>query len=805
VKDPGKRAAVNPHLKVSKNLTNCNVTIRIGSGICQIGSSMTGSVTKMIRCKTAAMVKLGTLALIGALWCGIALQACHELDETVQVAIERNRNIAVAFEQYAIRTIQAADAITDIVKNAVERGRHADPIQELNDAGIIDAGVYQGVGLVDASGTVVRSTFSPQYHGPNVSDREHFWIHKWADLGLFIGKPIISAALNEPSIPISRRINNPDGSFGGAVVVQISPKKLTDFYQSASLSGTSYISLRGSDGVIRARRLQNEETSGQTLAGSVGYREQQYADSGSVLTPGYGDGIPRYMSFRRLRDYPLIVTVGISRAEVLAPTYRRIQIYVFVGAAVSLSLLILSLALGQAFDRRDQALETLTEREDELKKMATLDVVTGLPNRACFDQRADVILDQASRAGQSVAFYFIDLDNFKTFNDTFGHAFGDEVLCAVARDISEGIGSGDFAGRLGGDEFVVVRPVGTGSASAETFADVLRQGLEAPRSISGRDVSLSASVGICIAPQRGRTRAELVRASDEAMYNAKRNDRGSYRMYTPDLGLVADRRMKLEQRLRLAVHSADIEVHYQPQVDLRSGEAIGVEALARWTDHELGPVSPAEFIPVAESSGLILEIGAQVARRACHEVVRWRNRGVNIRLAINVSPLQFRQPEIVEMMRAIIAESGIPTTALELELTETMIVGAPEEVARRLADLKALGVRLSLDDFGTGYSNLQYLRKFPIDAIKIDRAFVSDVTNNPDCAAITKAIIGLGRDLNLDVVAEGIEDPTQAVHLVREGCQIGQGFAYSRPMPGPDCLQWLIARRNLRRLPLMRA
>ena len=434
------------------------------------------------------------------------------------------------------------------------------------------------------------------------------------------------------------------------------------------------------------------------------------------------------------------------------------------------------------------------QAEEKLNHLAHHDALTGLPNRLLFDDRFERAIEQARRAQQRCILLFLDLDSFKGVNDTLGHGVGDELLRAVSVRLREALRRSDTLARLGGDEFVVL----TGSAQPEDASHLalkLLNALRDPFDLGDEQIRITGSIGIAVFPDHGGDRNVLMRAADIAMYSAKSQGRNRYQFFTTDMSERTQERMQMEQGLRRAIDSDALEVHYQPQLRLSDGYVIGVEALVRWPHPELGMISPARFIPVAEESGIIETLGMWVLRRACHDIVGLPdNDGRQMRLAVNVSVRQFMREDFVTHVLQVLTETGFPAESLELEITESTLQ-VIEHSAGILDALKRLGISISIDDFGTGYSSLSVLRGLPIDRIKIDRSFVIDLTENEDARAMIEAMLTLGRSLRMTTIAEGIELSEQAELLLRLGCSEGQGYLFARPMSASQL------RQSLRRTP----
>jgi diguanylate cyclase (GGDEF)-like protein len=428
------------------------------------------------------------------------------------------------------------------------------------------------------------------------------------------------------------------------------------------------------------------------------------------------------------------------------------------------------------------------ESEARIAHLALHDPLTGMPNRRFFMELAGKTLSQSVRSREGFAVLALDLDDFKVINDTHGHVAGDEIIRVAAERISTTLRDADVAARFGGDEFVVLQLGATNPTQTMVLAQRLLEALHVPVRLEYAEAALSVSIGIAFYPQDGATIEELLRNADTAMYRAKADGKAAIRFFEPHMDAALIARRRLESGLRRAVNSHELTLAYQPIVDSHSRSPIGFEALLRWHSPELGHISPAEFIPVAEETGLIVPIGEFVVRQACRDALTWPH---HLRIAVNLSAVQFRRKGLVEMVRAALEDTGLPGERLELEVTETLLMDNRPEALRQLNELKELGVHISMDDFGTGYSALSYLQCFPFDKIKIDRVFVTELGEKPQNASIVRAVAAMGRSLNMRVVAEGVETDHEADILEDLECDEMQGYLIARPMQAREVALFL--------------
>jgi diguanylate cyclase (GGDEF)-like protein len=541
-----------------------------------------------------------------------------------------------------------------------------------------------------------------------------------------------------------------------------------------------------------------------TFAAQRGYDAVLASDNGSRHRVGTG------VTGRAVAEARLIVVEDYpSMPDARAPWLRHglqaaMAAPVHEDGRVIGSLLLSSFRPGRVFSRAEQdmlssfaehASLALTDarRVDTMLHQALHDALTGLPNRALFTDRIQHALVQGRRRGTSCGVIFLDIDRFKTVNDSLGHGAGDELLVAVARRIAESLRSADTAARLGGDEFAVLLEDLAEVDEAVLVAERITAMLNAPIVVSGREVYVKVSLGIAVG---GNEASELLRQADVAMYRAKRDGKGRHRVFEDSMQAEVVERLELEGELLAAIERDEVEVHYQPVIALDGQTLAGFEALARWTHPTRGLVPPPQFIPLAEENGSIVELGRQILRTACRQAAHWLAEFPTAEpriMSVNLSGRQLEDPNIVADVAAALADSGLPAAALVLEITETVLMHDTEATISRLTALKALGVRLAVDDFGTGYSSLRYLRRFPIDILKMAKPFVDGLdTGDDEGRALARAIVDLASSLKLACIAEGIEAGAQADVLHDLGCGMGQGFHFARPMAS-DAMTALIA------------
>jgi diguanylate cyclase (GGDEF)-like protein len=561
------------------------------------------------------------------------------------------------------------------------------------------------------------------------------------------------------------------------------------------------------DEVVAIRLVDREDPRYMNLMSSVGVSRAMLAStSRTLVSEGAGGRAVVEDRVVTIEDYEhergtMSEFVGARlQSAMAAPVHEH-------GQPVG-SIVVASYRLGRTYtDTEREMLLTLAHHAsialngakavEQMRHLAYHDSLTGLPNRALFAEHLGRAVANAQRSGASLAVLFLDLDRFKMVNDSLGHPVGDRLLAATAQRLRVSLRAADLAARLGGDEFAVLAE-NTSLEGARALADVIIDALRDPFHIDGHELSLTASVGLAV-DQGGSTTADgLLRNADLAMYRAKLEGAAGHLVYEPAMHAVVADRVVLEGNLRRAVALDEFAVYYQPIVLLASGDVVGVEALVRWRRDDGTLVPPMEFIPVAEEMGLIVPIGRSVMREAMRQVTAWQdsNKGKGpLSLSINLSVRQLHQADFVNEVMDAVESTGFDPEALVLEITETALMHDTSVVRSRLEALRSHGIRIALDDFGTGYSSLSYLRQFPIDTLKIDKSFVADVTEGEEHAAVTRAVIELGRSLHLEVVAEGVEEPRQVTELMRLQCRLGQGYHFSKPLSARDMTAYLRTQR----------
>ncbi len=515
----------------------------------------------------------------------------------------------------------------------------------------------------------------------------------------------------------------------------------------------------------------------------------------------------------------VIATLSLTR-RLVAPMRRlmraaravgagRLDVYVPAGSSDELGLLThtfnhmtqrLAQSQSEVATYQRTLEEKVAQRTRELEiatahayKLAQHDILTGLPNRSLLNQRLKQILAQAQRDATHVACLFLDFDHFKRINDTLGHDAGDQLLQAIAQRLTNAVRESDTVARLGGDEFVVILPgLDREPATFEvmTVLNRVREAFQAPFRLGDQTPTLTCSIGVALYPVDAQDGVGLIKQADTAMYAAKEAGRNAYRFFTADMNARVQLRLQLETDMRRGLMDDEFFLVYQPQIEMQTGRACGVEALLRWRDPDRGIIGPAEFIPVAEESGMIQALGARVLRDACRQVVQWHRMDMPLRLSVNLSVQQLQHESWLSVVEDALRSSGLAARHLDLEITESVIITHPEKAVGTLVRLKQMGVSITIDDFGTGYSSLSYLARLPIQGVKIDQRFVHGLDKNKNDEAITQAIIALSHSLGLRCIAEGVETPAQFNYLKSHGCEEAQGFLIAHPLSEAELRSW---------------
>jgi diguanylate cyclase (GGDEF)-like protein len=607
-----------------------------------------------------------------------------------------------------------------------------------------------------------------------------------------ISEPLFARITHNWVVTVSRRISDESGNFAGLIQAAVRAEFFEKFYASLKLGSIHSVTLIDDKARLLARFPSKQEKLGKPIDSSdlldylvSGVREISFTNQSPI------DGIERYYMVRKVGQYPLYVVVGHTIADQLADWYRQL-IWSVVG------MLVLGMVLtgwivvwlrsyDSALDlakRMTAAYEVTLQR---IRHLAEHDPLTDLPNRSLLEEHMALALAETKGRRADLVLMFLDLDHFKDINDTLGHVVGDKLLVQVAERLQTVLLDQDTISRQGGDEFAILLRDYPSLTNVAEVAQSLIDTLEPAFLVDEHELLISVSIGVSVYPKDGSDIMTLLKNADTAMYHAKAEGGRTYHFFSDEMNARVLNRVAMDKDLRIALAKNEFELHYQPQVDGASGSMIGVEALIRWRHPKRDEIAPGEFIPAAEESGIINKIGDWVISEACKQARHWIDIGLaDMFIAINISAVQLRQPDLVSKVVKMLSQHGVPANNLELEITESALIRDTQRIISILNDLRKHGVRLSVDDFGTGYSSLGYLKHLPFDKIKIDQSFIRGLPDSKDDAAITQAIIGISSSLNMELIAEGVETKAQYEYLVFHGCQQMQGYYFARPMPACD-------------------
>ena len=718
-----------------------------------------------------------SVMMIALVWVGVGFHLRVEHNDAEGAAVQNSANLARAFEEHLSRSLNEIDRSLKIIRSNYLLDPGGFNLKRwLSVSQLFDDQTLQ-VAIISPDGFIKLSNInSATAVGTDLRDREHF--RRFVDISdddLFISKPVIGRTTGKWSVQLARRITNADGSFGGVIDAALDPDYLSRFYSSVDVGDGGSIRIVGFDGVIRAVGGHAPEALGKDLSKGDLFTYFPKQTTGWYYTDSnFTDQIPRLVTYRSVRDYPLVVTIGLSTTEIFSGVYAKQRWYNLVASALTLLILVVN-----GFGVRGRLL---------LAYMAHHDPLTGLVNRARFAEQLEERLASVTEGAQ-LTLLFLDLDHFKYVNDTLGHLVGDELLKAVADRLCGCVGEMDIVARLGGDEFAIIHFEIEGAEVTSRLADRICAAIKVPYDLGGLQATVDVSIGIARAPKEPIRSAELMKRADVALYRAKADGRSVYRFFEPGMFAQIAARRTLESDLRSGIARGEFQLFYQPVVNIEDNRIVGLEALLRWHHPQRGMISPAEFIPAAEETGLIVPLGEWVIRQACFDAANWPN---EVKIAVNLSPAQFRNRNLAGLVINALAASTVAPSRLELEITEEILLGHSRENLAVLEQLRKLGIQIVMDDFGIGYSSLNYLRLFPFDKIKIDRSFVNDLSNGNDLSfAIVQAVTRLAKVLNVPTTAEGIETREQLELVRAAGCTEFQGYLFSKPKPVAEIMQLL--------------
>ncbi len=871
---------------------------------------------------------LFALALLAGLWSITLVRAAQQRDRIEVDALAEVGAAAQAYEQYVTRSVANMDQVSMQLKQSWEQSGGTLRLDDMVREGMFLDDAFGCVAIAD-SGGALRTAIRPQACGTTAQRAELFAYHKYNNTSaLRIGPPPGPRTSAHATMLFSRRIDTPDGDFGGIVLLSVRAGYFTDFYLPASLKADAMVAAAGVDTGLRVE--QQRRAGGAPTETALPYDAGLWASrSGAAVVAGargFPDGRARVLGWHRSPVYPVVGLVAVAHTQAMAP-YARFWSETRTGAVLG-SIMIALLAVGATtlarraaarqharehvrlayrtategandgfymvnpvhdgrgamvdfnivdcnergarfyglgrqaligkrlssmdaggagtalFDAYCLAMETgfhederlmpehnhlnitwgkrrivrvgnglaitlqdVSERKAhvaELKRMSDQDVLTGLPNRQWLMNYLPKGLVQALVDGADVALMLIDLDEFKYVNDVHGHAVGDTLLQAAAQRLRSLLRPSDCVVRFGGDEFAVLLMPADSIAHTERVAARIVDAFSAPFVLGGERLAVGASVGIAVFPRHGNDAPGLIQDAGIAMDAAKSEGKRQYRFYDASLARTVHAHAQMKQSLLDAIDQDQFVLYYQPRVNAASGQLCSMEALLRWIHPQRGLVAPLDFIPLAEASGLILPIGELVMDKACAQLAAWRQAGLAlVPVSINVSPRQFAKGEVHVQLQRCLARHAIPAALLEVEITESAMMGDQDHIITQLAAIRALGVKLHVDDFGTGYSSLSQLQKLKMDVLKVDRAFTAALGQGHEGQVFVQAIVSMAHALGMEVVAEGVETAAQLAILQELACDEVQGYYIARPMPAPQMAIVMAQRRRLPQLPLV--
>ena len=722
------------------------------------------------------------LVLVAAAWLIVNLQhrvLASKAQELTSLALVLSQETERAFQ--ALETVQTSiierlqsegvDSAQAFRAQATQRKFHVILREKSKDLPYVEA-----LTLVSTAGDLYN--FSRFWPIPevNVTDRDYYQaLINNPELDSFLSEPVQNRGTGTQTIYLARKIRDTHGKMLGMVLGAMRLDYFEKFYGSINTGAGGAISLFRSDGMLLVRNPRINNGVGKIFPRlSVDAPDSISAlDNKPVTHLSSADNQERLTTAKQLSHYPVVVTVSASLSSIAA-SWRPEGLVIGTGAAMLCVILAACVLLGR------RQLNTQYRLSDAANHMARHDALTGLPNRVLFSEQLRRLVQPGSRRPLPIAILLVDLDYFKSVNDTLGHPAGDALLRLIAERLVRCVGPGSLVSRLGGDEFGIIQRRVTSHASTHELAQRLVDAIAVPCNVDGNQIVTSASIGITSAPADGVDADQLLKNADLALYRAKAEGRSSWRVFEPSMQRHIQDRRVLELALREALATDGFELHYQPVINTRTSTLEGFEALLRWKTPVVGASTAGQFIPVAEETGLIVPLGKWVLEQACKAATGWPP---EVRLAVNVSAVQFRGGELINHVSGALAGGKLAPNRLELEITETVLLKEDAHVRATLDQLRKMGVRLSLDDFGTGYSSLSYLRRFPADRIKIDISFVRDICHDVDSARIVRAIVDLARSLGMSTTAEGVETLEQWEQLKEAGCDEIQGYFVGRPSP----------------------
>lgn len=705
------------------------------------------------------------------------------------------------YESQMLRALREIDKTLKIVKYASYAWDTKDVLPKLKARDLLPPDLLFVIKMTNSKGEVVASTRPLTM--ANVASQDVFQQQRQSDV-FSISRPQRDPASGTWKLNFSHRLDTPDGGFAGIVMLSVDADYFVSGFESTRLGKHGMLGLLGTDGIFRVSRSGDIVSAGgrANLTPLLMHPMSPEDETASTMSKearasiNPWDGVRRYTMAHTLYGFPLAVVVGLSADEQLAATRQNKQVYLWWATASSLLLILILAVLGymsrQLALSRMRAIEEQAANAEHVEYLAFHDGLTTLPNRSLFSKLLDQSIKQAHRYNRQLAVLFFDLDHFKNINDTLGHEGGDHLLQEVATRVKACLRDSDTVARIGGDEFVALLPELDEEKYVATVAQKILSAVAKPFVLKGEEFRVTASIGISTYPQDGLDEQTLTKNADIAMYQVKEEGRNNFQFYSAKLNTNSLERLGLESSLRHALERNEFQLYYQTKLDIRSGQITGMEALLRWQHPDLGTVAPMKFLPIAEETGLIVPIGKWVLRAACLQNVIWQNqRSPRLNMAVNMSARQFFDDHLLVDLKSILADTGMDARLLELEITESLLMRDVEKTLQVLTGLREMGIQIAIDNFGIGYCSLATLKDFPIDTIKIDRSFITNIASVTEEVDLTKALIAMGRTLSKTVVAQGVETKQQAEYLRQNACDEFQGFYLNKPVPAEQITQLL--------------
>lgn len=743
--------------------------------------------------ETPVLFPLITFVVLLVIWWATLGLNSSERDQAHRSAVALTADLSDTYEAQVVRALREIDNALRVVAYTLESLPPHEALESLGDHNLLLPQMVFTTAIADDQGNIVAGT------GPGDADRvadRDFFQQAIADEGMVAGRPWLEEETGEWQVTFSRRGESDDAGASYIVMISVYAAYFVSAHDPALMGEQGVIGIVGDDGVFRARRTGDMISAGLEIDFESALPEVETETRLPQIAVNEWDGVERYVIGRRLFQFPLAIVVGLSVDEQLAEAESTVRFNLLIAAVGSVLFVALMLSLGRlSWQLQKARARMVAERIEHARKveyMAFHDALTDLPNRAFFSRLLTQSIQQARRYERRLAVLFLDLDRFKVINDSLGHDAGDELLQEIARRLSCTVRDSDVVARLGGDEFVVLLPELDEPGQAAPVADKILDAVGESFTIAGHEFRITVSIGVAVYPEDGEDEQTLMKNADTAMYYAKQQGKNNFQFFTQDLSTDSLERLALESNMRTALLKGQFRLYYQAKKDMSTGKVEGMEALLRWEHPDLGLVMPMQFISLAEENGMIVPIGRWVLGEACRQNVEWQKAGLPVlSMAVNLSARQFVDDKLIEDVRNALQESGMAPELLELEITESMVMHDMNKTREILDELKSMGIRIAIDDFGTGYSSLSTLKAFPLDTIKIDKSFISDLSADKADNRLTDAVIAVGKSLSLSVIAEGVETQAQADYLQAHSCKHFQGFYINHPMPADEFAQVL--------------